>query len=143
MKDRTLDIFYRTEGKALPPRPIKVILPGWGGSAAKKMKHGSDPQPWHCRPMVQAATCGFELVYQYEVECHVINDNGKLRIEWDYAREPGGVLGIDEFGFTEPSPPQFYTFATSVDIQAPPGYVLQTQPHRGSLPMTPAPFRCR
>ena len=38
-------------------------------------------------------------------------------------------MGRSEFGFTEPRLPQFYTFATSIDIQAPPGYVLQIQPH--------------
>ena len=129
MPDTPLDIFYRTAGKALPPRPIRVTFPGWLGDGEQKMEHGSEPQPWHCRPTVEGAVCGLELVYQYEVECHVINDGGKVRMEWDYAREPGGVLGADEFGFGENKLPEVYTFGTSLDIQAPPGFVLQTQPH--------------
>jgi hypothetical protein len=129
MEAEKLEIYFRTAGKARPPQPIRVTFPGWLGDGRNKMEHGSEPQPWHCRPTVEGAVYGLELVYQYEVECHIINDGGRVRIEWDYAREPGGVLGIDEFGFGDNKLPDFYTFGTSLDIQAPPGFVLQTQPH--------------
>jgi len=124
-----LDIKFRTAGKALPPRPIKTAVPGWGGSALKKRENGSDPQPWHCAPFGEGATYGLELIYQYETECHVVNDTGQIRIDWDYAREPGGVVGFDEFSESAPRPSQFYIFATSLDLQAPTGYVLRTEPH--------------
>ncbi|MDB5174483.1 MAG: hypothetical protein JWN51_3256 [Phycisphaerales bacterium] len=124
-----LQIKYRTAGKALAPRPIRMPVPGWGGSPDKKKENGSVPQPWHCPPLVEGATYGVELVYHYDTECHVINDNGQTRIEWDYAREPGGVTGIDDFTLSDPRPSNVYMFATSVHLQAPPGYVLRTQPH--------------
>lgn len=93
------------------------------------MENGSEPQPWHCPPFVEGATYGLELVYHYDVECHVINDDGDVRFEWDYAREPGGVMGPDEFGVFAPRPNKFYFFASLVDLQPPPGYVIRTQPH--------------
>jgi tetratricopeptide (TPR) repeat protein len=123
-----LQIKYRTAGKALPPQPIRLDIPGWAGSAEQKKENGSEPQPWHCAPFSEAAICGLELLYQYDTECHIIND-GELRIDWDYAKEPGGVLGRDEFTDTAPKPSKFFLFATSVDLQAPPGYVLRTEPH--------------
>jgi Flp pilus assembly protein TadD len=124
-----IQIKYRTAGKALPPRPIRLVIPGWAGSAEQKKENGSEPQPWHCAPFSEAATYGFELIYQYETECHIINDAGEVRIEWDYANEPGGVLGKDEFTDTAPKPSKFYLFGTSVDLQAPAGYALRTEPH--------------
>lgn len=127
--DSALEVCFRTEGKALPPRPIRLDMPGWAGSADKKMEHGSDPQPWHCRPFAQAATAGLELIYPYERECHVIHEADSPRIEWDYPNEPGGVQGQDKFGFNEPFPPKVYSFATSIDVQVPEGYVLLVQPH--------------
>lgn len=120
---------YRAEGKGLPPRPVRVSFPGWAGDAGKRMEHGSDPQPWHCRAFVQAAMYGLELLFPYENECRVVNDGGTPRIDWDYRNEPGAALRGDEMGFNEPRPPQFYTFNTLLDIEAPPGHVLQTQPH--------------
>jgi len=104
-------------------------VPGWAGSPDVKMANGSEPQPWHCLPMAEATTYGLELIYQYETECHVVIENGKTRIIWDYAKEPGGVMGWDEFTLTPPSPARSYIFATSVDVQAPPGYVIRTVPH--------------
>jgi Flp pilus assembly protein TadD len=124
-----LEIKYRTHHKGLPPQPIRMNIPGWGGSPDMKMENGSEPQAWHCLPLVEGMTYGIELVYQYETECHVINDKGETRFEWDYAREPGGIVGPNEFGRFAPKPPRFYSFDCSIDLQAPPGYVLRTQPH--------------
>jgi len=124
-----LQIKYSTSGKALPPRPIRLQIPGWAGSPDLKMVNGSEPQPWHCPPFCDGATEGLELVYHYDTECHVYHENGDLKIDWDYAKEPGGVLGGDEFGLFAPKPAKFYFFASLVDMQAPPGYVLRTQPH--------------
>ena len=124
-----LTIPYSPEGKGLPPQSIRMRVPGWGGSHEKKMQNGSEPQPWHCQPFIDAATYGLELVYPYETECHVINDNGVLRFEWDYASEPGMKLDGQSFGAFDTTPAKFYLFQSSVDIEAPPGYVMQTQPH--------------
>ena len=122
-----LHIKYRTEGKALPPRPVRLSLPGWGGSPDMKKVDGSQPQPWHCPLHVEGATHGIELLYQYEKEAKVVNENGKILIYWDHANEPGGAT-VD-FTLGVPPPPDHYLFTTNLDIQAPPGYVMRTQPH--------------
>src|SRR3954447_16221080 len=111
-----LVVKYRTVHGAVPPRPIRMKIPGWGGSADLKMVNGSEPQPWHCPPFVDAATYGLELLYPYETECHVVNVNGDVRFQWDFAREPGVKLTGDEFGLFDPKPAQFYLFRTGVDI---------------------------
>src|SRR5437764_9547334 len=63
-----LEMKYRLEGKALPPRPIKVAIGDWGGSAEQKKVHGSRPEAWHCPAFTDAFIHGFELLYQYAVE---------------------------------------------------------------------------
>jgi Flp pilus assembly protein TadD len=123
-----LQIKYRTVGKAIPPQPIRMNIGGWGGAANMK-KNGSEPQPWHCPPFVEASTYGLELVYPYETECHVINDKGDIRFEWDFASEPGVKLSGQEFGAFFPLPAKFYLFGSSLDLQAPPGHVIRTLPH--------------
>jgi tetratricopeptide (TPR) repeat protein len=122
-----LEIKYRLEGKALPPRPVRLSLPGWGGAPEMKKEDGSQPQPWHCPLHVEGATHGIELLYQYDQEARVYNNNGNIQFIWDYKNEPGGAT-VD-FTLGVPPPPQHYLFATSLDIQAPPGYVMRTQPH--------------
>ena len=124
-----LQIKYRTEGKALPPRPIKVAVPGWAGSAAFKKENGSEPQPWHCPLFMEACTYGVELVYQYETECHIANNHGKVEILWDRHKAPGELGGLGDFSLSLPSPPQNFLFATSIDIQPPPGYILRIETH--------------
>lgn len=122
-------IKYRKVGKALAPQPIRLQVPGWGGSAELKMRNGSEPQPWHCPPFVDGAAYGLELIYHYEVPCQVVNENGDVRFRWNYSKEPGGIYGPDEFGVFAPRPNKFYFFATLIDLQPPPGYLLRTQPH--------------
>jgi hypothetical protein len=116
---------YRTYGKGLPPRPIRLELAGWAGDNSK-MEDGSVPQPWHCNPFVEGTTYGIELVYPYENECQIINDGGNVRIEWDYARErDAGLSGGEFIRFA----PKHYLFNTSLDLQAPAGHVLRLEPH--------------
>ena len=125
-----LTVKYNTYARAQPPRRIRLEKPGWAGSPDLRMVDGSEPQPWHCLPFVEAATYGLELVYPYETECHVVNDNGDVRFEFDYTKEPGGILTGGEFITFFPKPPaKFYIFNTRVDIAAPPGHVLRTEPH--------------
>jgi len=123
-----LEIKYRLEGKALPPRPIKLAIGGWGGLAEKKKENGSQAEPWHCPVFVDGCTHGFELLYQYETECHIVNDGGVVRIEWEREREPG-IGATSDFTLSTPAPPTEYLFGTSLDIQSPPGYVLRVETH--------------
>jgi len=124
-----LDIKYRLEGKALPPRPIKVAIGDWGGSADWKKEHGSRPEAWHCPAFTDACIHGFELLYQYETELQVLNVNGKIEFRWSMDKEPGeGSDPRRDFVYTHP-PAIDYLFSTSLDIQVPPGYVLRIEPH--------------
>ena len=124
-----LEIKYRLEGKALPPQPIKVAIGGWGGSAERKKENGSRPEAWHCPAFIEASIHGFELLYQYETECHVVNVNGRVEFQWSLDKEPGdGADPRQDFRFSHP-PVTDYLFGTSLDIQVPPGYVLRTEPH--------------
>lgn len=127
--DNTLTIKYAAYAKALPPQPIRVRAGGWGGEP-QRMEDGSEPQPWHCLPFVEGAIYGLELVYPYETECVVHNDGGVLRFDFDYVNEPGAELTGGEFiSFFPKNNSRFYIFNTRLDIQAPPGYVVRTEPH--------------
>ena len=128
----------------LPPRPIRVAIGDWGGSAERKKENGSEPEPWHCPAFVDACTHGFELLYQYETECHVLNTNGQVVFQWSRESEPGGIDPRVDFTLSNPPPPTEYLFATSLDIQVPPGYVLRVEPHprffRDTTQTAPAAF---
>jgi len=124
-----LKIKYATYSKAVPPQPTRMKVPGWAG-IPDKMEDGSAGQPWHCMPFVEGATYGLELIYPFETECHIINDNGLVRIDWDFAKEPGGdVTGAEFATFFPKEASKWYLFTTRIDIQAPPGYVIRTEPH--------------
>src|SRR3954466_5628949 len=117
------------EGKALPPRPIRVSVPGWGGSAEKKKENGSEPQPWHCSLHVDGSTHGLELLYPYDTSCELVNDDGQVRIVWDPSGKPGDGIDPRVFTTSAPRPSLNYLFNTMTDLQPPPGYVLRTEPH--------------
>ena len=126
---QSLTIKYSPYAKALPPRPIR-ISGGWARAPAMKMEDGSDPQPWHCLPFVEGSTYGLELLYPYENECHVVNDNGTVRFDWDFANEPGGgVTGAEFVLFSPVLAAEYYLFNARLDVQPPPGYVIRTEPH--------------
>jgi hypothetical protein len=116
---------YRTGYNAPPPRRIRLEVPGWAGTSTAH-GDGAHAQPWHCRPFVDGATYGLELVYPYRNECRVINDGGSLRFEGDLAAEmegagiphPFGVFAHGHFGM-----------ATALDLLPPPGYALRLGPH--------------
>ena len=124
-----LVIKYHAYDKAIAPRPIRMKVPGWSG-AADKMVDGFEPQPWHCLPLVEGSTYGLELLYPYETPCHVVNDRGLVRFDWDYAREPGGQVTGGEFVTFYPKEASgFYLFNTGLDLQPPPNHDIRTAPH--------------
>jgi tetratricopeptide (TPR) repeat protein len=125
----TLHIKYRSTGKSDAPQPIRMKAGGWGGLPQRRID-GSEPQPWHCLPFVEGSIHGVELIYPYETECHIHNDNGNIRIEWDFANEPGGGVSGGEFGTFHPqNASMYYFFACGLDLLPPPGYVVRTEPH--------------
>src|SRR5215218_6700537 len=117
--------------RIVPPRRIRVEVPGWAGAADQRMEDGAEVQPWHCLPFVEGATYGLELVYPHEQECRVINERGKVRFEWDFYSEPegSGVTGGEFITFFPKDSPGQYLFNTRMDVQAPPGHVLRIEPH--------------
>ena len=122
-----IQLKYAGYANALPPQPIK--MGPWGGEP-QKMKDGSDPQPWHCLPFVEGSTYGVELIYQHQTECHVVGANGTIHFEFDWPKEPGGVLTGMEFGaFSPVAAAKYYLFNTRLDVQCPPAYTLRTEPH--------------
>jgi Flp pilus assembly protein TadD len=124
-----LELKFTTFDKSTAPQPIRMKIPGWSGSG-EKMEDGSEPQPWHCLPFTEGATYGLELLYPYETECHVVNEDGKVRFDWDFAREPRSKLTGGEFvTFFPKEASKFYLFNTGVDLEPPPGYVVRTEPH--------------
>ena len=124
-----LDIKYATYANALPPRPIRMKVGGWAGTP-DGMVDGSEPQPWHCQPFVEGSVYGLELIYPFETPCDVVNNGGAVHFEWDYLKEPGGILTGGEFLTATPKDrPATYLFNTRLDIQAPPGYVIRSEPH--------------
>lgn len=120
---------YKSYAKALPPRPIRITMGSWAGLPVK-MEDGSEGQPWHCLPFVEGSTYGLELIYPYETECHVVNDNGAVRFDWDYTKEPGGMVTGGEFVLFSPlHAAKYYLYNTRLDLKPPPGYVIRTEPH--------------
>jgi tetratricopeptide (TPR) repeat protein len=124
-----LELKYITFDKSTAPQAIRMKIPGWSG-VGDKMEDGSEPQPWHCLPFTEGATYGLELVYPYETECHVVNEDGKIRFDWDFSREPQSRLTGGEFvTFFPKEASHFYLFNTGVDLAPPAGYVVRTEPH--------------
>lgn len=124
-----LKIKYALYANAFAPRPIRPEIGGWSGTD-EKMVDGANPQPWHCLPYIEGNTCGLELVYQFETPCDVVNDNGVVRFEWDFAKEPGGILTGFEFLFFSPArAAKYYLFNSRIDVMPPPGYALRIEPH--------------
>jgi Flp pilus assembly protein TadD len=113
--------------RGLSPQPIRMTKGTWAGSP-EKMEDGSEPQPWHCLPFVQASTYGLELLYPYETECHVVRAGDSLRFEGDFTKDPGQSGGeFRPFSLREGCPG--YLFHTQIDLQPPPGHVLRIEPH--------------
>jgi len=122
-----LEIKYRLWHKGVPPRQIKLQIPGWSGEQ-NSHTDGDKPQPWHCPPFVDGATYGLELYYPFETECHVRLVDGKVVFEGDFDK--------DQIQCPDVKLPPFMSFApghfgmtSALDIQVPTGYVLRTEPH--------------
>lgn len=133
-----INVKYRTWYKGVPPRPIKLQIPGWAGKN-RNHSNGAEPQPWHCPPFVEGSTYGHELLYPYKTECRVKNINGEIIFEGDFSEED---WMIDEEGKTitgeqptRTSPPMMsfapghYGMSSALDLEPPEGYVLRTEPH--------------
>lgn len=111
---KTIEVAYRVTGEGIPPRPIKLQIPGWAGDSHGHA-NGDKAQPWHCVPFVEGNTYGLEMVYPYEEECRVSNIDGKIEMTGDVRFQ---MFAAGHFGY-----------CSCMDIQVPPGHVVRLEPH--------------
>lgn len=129
-----IQVKYRTWYEGQPPKPVKLQIPGWSGKNRSR-RNGTEVQPWHCPPFVDASTYGHELIYPYKSECIVKRTNGELVFEGNFSEEQW-ILGEDsryQVGGNTPPMMSFanghYGMSSALDIEPPEGYVLRTEPH--------------
>jgi hypothetical protein len=119
-----LELRYRSEYGAPPPRRIRLEVPGWGGVPVQR-RDGSAAQPWHCQPFAEGAGYGVELVYPYESECRVVSEPEGVRFEGDFSSLTDQGLSYPFGTFAA----GHYGMATALDLLPPPGYALRLGPH--------------
>lgn len=116
---------YRYVGPGLPPQPIQVPVPGWGGEAQPRAD-GSHEQVWHCGPFSEGARYGLEVLYPFEQELRVTTHRGRVRLTADWGEDPDNGLNWPPFrSFGE----GFYSYQIVLDLKVPPGWALRTEPH--------------
>lgn len=124
-----VEVRYRTWYKGLPPRPIKLQIPGWAGSN-KKHCNGERPQPWHCPPFVDGSTYGLELIYPFDNECRVRRVGDEIVFDGDFKSE---CIAWDTSGEGKPPflsfAPDHYGMTSALDIMPPEGYCFRLEPH--------------
>ncbi|HEX2202352.1 MAG TPA: hypothetical protein VHG91_03600 [Longimicrobium sp.] len=120
-----LELRWRTVYDAPPPRRIRLEVPGWGGPSGAH-GDGAPAQPWHCRPFVEGAAYGLELVYPYRSECRVRMEDGVIHFEGGLAEEMAEAGLPHPFGAFAA---EHYGMATALDLLPPPGHALRLGPH--------------
>lgn len=120
-------IKYRSHVLDAKIQPIKLQMPGWSG-IDKSKKSGSQAQPWHCTPFVEASTYGFELLYPYKSDLVVTNNNGKAEFDCDWSKdklvfEQIGSCPVGNFANGH------YGISSLLDIEVPEGHILRIEPH--------------
>jgi hypothetical protein len=122
-----IPIEYRTWYQGLPPRPIKLPIPGWAGDK-NEHTYGDKPQPWHCVPFVEGSTYGLELIYNCEGTCYAQLVNGKVEFDGDFSEDRKRIETTQMPPFSTFAPGHF-GMSSCLDIKVPEGYVLRTEPH--------------
>src|SRR5690606_23982786 len=132
-KDMTkLEVKYRLWYKGIPPKPIKLQIPGWAGEN-NDHSDGAKPQPWMCPPFVDGSTYGLELIYPFETECRITRKNNEVIFNGDFSKES---VWDDSRQAIPPGSPPFLSFApdhygmtSSLDIMPPENYCFRIEPH--------------
>jgi hypothetical protein len=125
MPNEKILVKYRTWHLGLPPRPIRMPVPGWAGDH-KKHDNGCTAQAWHCPPFVEGSTYGLELVYPFEQETRVTFDGKKINFEGDFEGQevwPKKGPPFDSFAS------HHYGMTSCLDILPPEGHVLRLETH--------------
>lgn len=121
-------IKYRTWFKGIPPRKIKLQIPGWAGDSLDH-QNGAKPQPWHCQPFVDGSTYGLELIYPFNSECIVKKINGEVKFLGNFKGENPWNADEDNTPPFSTFAPNHYGFTSSLDIMPPIDYVSRIEPH--------------
>jgi hypothetical protein len=116
---------FRLHGQRLPPQPISLPIPGWGGQAQPRAD-GSHEQVWHCQPFSEGARYGVEMLYPFEQELRVTQFRGRVRLQADWGEPDDPTMMWPPF---RPFGEGFYSYQLSLDVQVPPGWAVLTQPH--------------
>jgi len=116
---------YRTHGDRPPPRPIKVAVPGWGGTAEPRVD-GSHEQPWHCLPFSESARYGVEVLYPFEEELKVYTYRGRVVLDAEWGPPADDGMMWPPF---RPFGKSYYSYQLSLDLAAPPGWAVRVEPH--------------
>lgn len=125
----SVEVKYRTWFKGIPPKPIKLEIPGWAGDSHERYSTmaGVKLQPWHCPPFVEANTYGVELLYPFDTECRVRVENGEVKYDCDFSKESGYPSDLPVPPFM--SFPGHFGMTSCLDIRVPKDYVLRLEPH--------------
>jgi hypothetical protein len=98
-------------------------VPGWGGQPSYEL-----PQPWHCKPFVDAATYGLEILFSWKSECRVFIQDGRPAWSGDLSQEQ--CLGENEtWSPFSAFAPDYFGVVSMLDIQVPDGMALHISPH--------------
>ncbi len=125
----TIAIKYSAYAKVLPPQRIRMPRVAWDGAPDKTVE-GQEPERWPRLPFVEGSAYGVELIYPYETEAHIVGVGGTIRFDFDYTKEPGGVLTGGEFrAFSPVEASKYNAFNTRLDLQPPPGTIVRSEPH--------------
>ena len=120
-----IDVLWRGP-KNLPPRPIKLQIPGWSGH---DLDHGDGaaPQPWHCPPFVDASTYGLELAFPFDAECSVSVRDGELHVDRkDFSAETHPTMQDPPF---KQFAPNHYGLTSALDLLVPDDMIVRVEPH--------------
>lgn len=119
-----MEIKYRLWPNGIPPRRIRMEIPGWAGEPTYQIA-----QPWHCKPFMDAATYGLELLYPWNAESVVTtNLDGVCSFSGDFSAErppdhPETWKPFDSFA------PNHFGMVSALDIQPEEGYGMMVLPH--------------
>lgn len=134
-------IKYRSWFKGIPPKKIKLQVPGWAGE-----NHHHSGQAWHCKPFIDGSVYGLELIYPFKTEVVVKTVNGELIFEDDFTEERNEAKHNWVRPFSHFAPHHF-GFTSSLDIKTEPGFGIMILPHprvytdrTGTVPMPVAGF---
>ncbi len=103
---------------APPPKRIRLAVPGWGGD-----RDPTRPQPWNCKPFVDANTLGTELVWWRPDPLTVTGDGTKITIDGNNQLGPPNKYVVDQFA------DGYYGVAAGFALKLDPGWGGLVLPH--------------